>query len=67
MSYLISKEVMAILFNILKTSNDNIILQKSAAHILSLISNYYSYSMQNITIDDKSIETQSGLGEQSYH
>lgn len=28
---------------------------KSAAHILSLISNYYSYSMQNIAIYEDSI------------
>lgn len=27
-------------------------LTKSCAHILSLISNYYSYSMQNIVIDN---------------
>lgn len=38
------------MFKCLRTNHDKLFLAKSSAHILSLISNYYSYTMQNINI-----------------
>lgn len=50
--FVISGEVCKLMFALLKKHDGNIFLCKSCAHILSLISNYYSYSMQNIYIDE---------------
>lgn len=38
------------MFNCLEKNHDKLFLAKSSAHILSLISNFYSYTMQNINI-----------------
>ena len=43
------------MFSCLRVNHDKLFLAKSSAHILSLISNYYSYTMQNINIYEENV------------
>ncbi|CAK90530.1 unnamed protein product (macronuclear) [Paramecium tetraurelia] len=48
--FIVSKQIILQMFKCLRANHDKLFLAKSSAHILSLISNYYSYTMQNINI-----------------
>ncbi|CAD8148355.1 unnamed protein product [Paramecium pentaurelia] len=48
--FIVSKQIIQQMFKCLRANHDKLFLAKSSAHILSLISNYYSYTMQNINI-----------------
>ncbi|CAD8049068.1 unnamed protein product [Paramecium sonneborni] len=67
--YIVSKQIILQMFQCLRVNHDKLFLAKSSAHILSLISNYYSYKMQNINIFEENI-TQKLMDENSeiaYH
>ncbi|CAD8150270.1 unnamed protein product [Paramecium pentaurelia] len=52
MQYLISNQVMMIANDIIQKDTLHFIVRKNAAHIISLISNYYSLDLQNIYLDE---------------
>lgn len=54
MNYLVSLQAISRVYEVFK-ARKSIYLMKAAVHILSLVSNYYSYSMQNITIIDEAV------------
>ncbi|CAD8048995.1 unnamed protein product [Paramecium primaurelia] len=56
-NFLLSSQAIAKSFEVLENCNLSFIVRKNAAHILSLISNYYSLDMQNLYLDEPSNET----------
>ncbi|CAD8043881.1 unnamed protein product [Paramecium primaurelia] len=53
--FIVSKQIIQQMFKCLRENHDKLFFAKSSAHILSLISNYYSYQMQNINIYEDNI------------
>ncbi|CAK55595.1 unnamed protein product (macronuclear) [Paramecium tetraurelia] len=53
--FIVSKQIILQMFKCLRENHDKLFLSKSSAHILSLISNYYSLQMQNINIYEENI------------
>ncbi|CAD8057581.1 unnamed protein product [Paramecium sonneborni] len=52
MQYLVSSQVMIIANDIIQKETFHFIVRKNAAHIISLISNYYSLDLQNLYLDE---------------
>ncbi|CAK75803.1 unnamed protein product (macronuclear) [Paramecium tetraurelia] len=52
MEYILRGEFLKTTFEVVVQENYDPIIQKNAAHIISLISNYYTMDMQNINVED---------------
>ncbi|CAD8066830.1 unnamed protein product [Paramecium sonneborni] len=54
--YILNEEFLKVMFDIIEQDEGNPIILKSAAHMISLISNYYTIQMQQIDFDDPDCE-----------
>ncbi|CAK56286.1 unnamed protein product (macronuclear) [Paramecium tetraurelia] len=52
LEYLLSSQVLLIVNDVLSQETFHFIVRKNAAHVISLISNYYSLDLQNLYLDE---------------